>query len=644
MSSLDLIESFPPTQQRWEAPPVALTADAVYECERRGLEYRLPADLRRVPQFDARQQSYWNDELGWFDLLDDLLCQSLPELPATGTRPALLYARWLKSALDPLFIRGCELASVLADPSEIDRVVLWREQDGRTAAPGGLPDSTRILFAGRSLFSRLLPLFSDKAGIPHHEQIVTGPAPPQSSGRGLLDSVRPVAGGLWRRWRSSSLPRGASGGLTLLFMHAGYDMRPLLAASLARGHRCLLYDGDAVFDVTGRVPRKLAVLPHADMLDARFGEAARIITRDESPLWEWPNSWFGLPVSDLLRPGITYFIERILPELLTLTAQFLALYERTDVDYVLAPVLAQPPQFAAVDAARQIDRTQRVFIEHGDSALDASAVVLLELFQFDHYFSVSAESGEFFRQSGERHGRHVAEIHVGSYRWQANRRMRERRRWRRPPVRFADGRPTVVYAITHIVADHRYLFGDERYVRDAFYSDPWYHGLQRRIVDVLASDSRFNFVIKMFPGAAWLSGPIERYVAERGASNLHISRHPFTQWLPWADRVILDFPSTAVYETAIAGVPFLCLLYPGLALRASALDEIAPWTRWFEGQDDAQRAVAEFLDAAHLPAPELRPAGRDILETLEGLVRVPTGRAAGGTAGAGAAGQAASRP
>jgi len=173
-------------------------------------------------------------------------------------------------------------------------------------------------------------------------------------------------------------------------------------------------------------------------------------------------------------------------------------------------------------------------------------------------------------------------------------------------------RPTVVYAVTSLARDQRYL-------NNASYSDPWYYVVQTSIVDVLVQQHRVNVILKLFPGPPEVTGPIAQYAEDQAAPNLRISRHPFVAWLPWATRVILDFPSTALYEAAVARLPLLCLLYKEFDDRPEALQEIKEWTAWFEDPADAAAATLEFLNLQRPPAATLEPASADIVSTLEGL-------------------------
>jgi hypothetical protein len=110
---------------------------------------------------------------------------------------------------------------------------------------------------------------------------------------------------------------------------------------------------------------------------------------------------------------------------------------------------------------------------------------------------------------------------------------------------------------------------------------------------------------------------LHAHALERVNGRVHVTDVPFVQWLPYVDRVLLDFPSTASFEAAVAGVPSLTLVDSQLQLRESALSELGAHAARFAAQEEALAAVRRFLDTDAPPAPTLRPEGDDLVELLE---------------------------
>ncbi len=445
----------------------------------------------------------------------------------------------------------------------------------------------------------------------------------QSGDAGLRDSTR-----LRQRFLVKRRP------LTMLFLNTGYDMEHLLKAARHSGHRCLLKDGNEVVDVTRFFKKTIGKLScgvsnnklsEVNLAFLRWAKVANIIGESEHVLWQWPNEWYKIPISDILAPRLKYWVANVLPVLVSQTHEWLRIYEQESVDFVVTPILWDLADFSAIAARQMANSTESVHIEHGDSPLALKTWDLLNLFHFDHYFAPHHEVGEYFRKRQTCYARPTAKVHVGSYRWHVHAGLSRRPRiyfersghsvrlnMGSPPSKIPCSRPIVIYLVTATGGDYRYL-------NNAFYPDTWYYQLQTRIVDSFVGKDQYTFVVKLFPGDAKFSNPVVDFLHDLAAENIHTSRAPFVQWLPWADRVIIDFPSTGLYEAALAGVPFHLLLHENLKVRAAALEKLRPWTTVFTDPEEAVQAIDTFLRAKVTREPVMRPEGDNILTTLESI-------------------------
>lgn len=628
---------------------VALTPLACYQLTRLRKPHAVPSDFASESVLAGLEDRYWEEQLEWLDHLDQLLWREIPALEQRGIRAASLYGYFLKISLDILFIRGFELAALLDQGYR--QVILWRRE---VVEP---PLDSTLLFRGPSVYSRLLPQFCRARGMGYQARAVPGPSavpavrrpgtmfgvPVRHRARRLLHDIAQFREAAIRTVGLSRRPDPGPR-LTLLFRTTGYDLGPLLRAARGSGHRCLLMDGDRVVDVTGLVRRTVTAGGAPDPRSAasdrsgdasEWTDAAHRTTAPESTIWRWPNAWYDLPLSEILAPRLAYWMTSVVPRLAALTDRFVRLLRDEQIDFVVAPHIADLSTCAAIAAARTLPRSRSVHIEHGDSLLALKVWDLLNLFHFDDYFVPHAEVAAYFRSRRECYARPTAQVHVGSYRWQSHgRRARApqmaversrrgaangdpgRRRGSPPP------RPIVVYLLTG-------TGGDARYLNSAWYPDPWYYQLQTRIVDVFAGRDDYTFVVKLFPSDGHILNPIAEYVRDLGRKHIRVSRAPFTRWLPRADRVIIDFPSTGLYETAVAGVPFHLLLHAKFRFRPAALEPLRPWTTIFTQTQEAVQAVEQFLRGDVTRGQVLHPEGADILRTLEGLAG-RTGEAASG--------------
>ncbi len=624
---------------------VALTPQACHLLSRMKIPYHLTSEFASESELEKLEDNYWEKQLAWFDQFDDLLWQELPELKDAGIRPACLYGYFLKICLDNLFIRGFEIASLLQRPYR--RVILWRQD-----ASEPLLDPT-LFYRGPSVYSRLLPLFCRKLRIHYQESFTSSSDTLQSQRRiapilgfpvprlllyrftsmlinGLQINSKTLRTVIPTRQHSSVSCRP----LTLLFLKSGYDMKHLLKDAKNNGHRCLVRQGNEVVDVTGFFRKRIARLdsgvptdkvPEMNLMRSRYEKVANVISEPEHNLWQWPDGWHNVPMSQILAPRLKYWLTGALPVLVNQAHEWLRIFKQERIDFVVTPTLWDLADFSAITASQMTDFTERVHIEHGDSPLALKTWDLLNLFHFDHYFAPHHEVGEYFRERQTCYARPTAKVHVGSYRWHANAGLSRRPRiyfersghsvrlnMGSPPSKIPCSRPIVVYLVTATGWDTRYL-------NSSLYPDTWYYHLQARIVESFAGKDQYTFVVKLLPGDAKFSNPVVDFVRDLAAENIHTSRAPFVQWLPWADRVIIDFPSTGLYEAALAGVPFHLLLHESFKVRRGALEKLRPWTTVFTDPEEAVQAIDAFLLAKVNRETVMHPEGDDILTTLESI-------------------------
>lgn len=625
MKHLVLVEEAPTDFSTGSADDVvALTPSASYGLDKRGVAYRIPADFGTEEGLQEVEDGFWEDELAWLDQVDAMLQERRAELSARAIRPAVLYGYHLKTLLDNLFIRGFEIMTLLT--RGYGRVVLW---PGRSGLPA--TDFLRSSLEQSAVYARVLKHVCACRGIEYEE---LGSPDLAREGKGHLRFyLSSLKAGLRRRqWALEALFRGVrppQRRLGLLFLEEGPYLGDLLGQAVRAGHRCLVLRGDRVIDLS-RGGRCLWRLEKKGRIDGARVEpwyaVAEELFSPESPIWKWPDGWFGCSMSPLLAGVLKMWVTQEVAGLIDWSDAFYRFYRKEGIDFVLTPFLTQKLHFPAVAACYRPDSAQSVLVADGDGPDAAKAWDLTELFRAQHYFVPDHEFADYFRQRRSLYPtRLTARIHVESGRWRSYTRLAQKphvylQRWEgrpsvrfnRPPLRVPNDRPIVVYVVARMEMDARLL-------NYSMFPETWYYRLQTSILRVFASLPEYTFVIKLFPTPNTACTTIEQTVADLGAKNLFISRSPFRRWLPWADRVILDTPSTPLYEAALAGVPFHQLVYRRLAMRSAALAKFADWLTCFDEPEEAAAAVQNYLRFPHRGKPFLQPEGEDFTTTLAAL-------------------------
>lgn len=605
---------------------VALTAGACHELERRGIAYRPLWTFAADALDPVRDDRYWHDQQRWLADIDWQLTAALPG-PAPRVGAAIVSGYFLKHLVDSAVIRCREAAALLCEP--FDRVVFWPDRNWRERSA--------------SLLTTVLPLMCSARGLAYQEcgfdrsaYALSQPEllPPVAGDAGLRRRLQWMAAAA-RRWSLASLSlHRARRPLTLLFLHRHYDCGVVLEQALKAGHRCLMVTRRgadyAVVDAAAPGPGRASLLPRVRIAaQPQWQAAVDALVAPDSSIWQWPNEACGVDVAGLLSSRLRRWAEGAAPAALEIAYALAPLLERERVDFVLTSALVNEVHQGGVLAAHLAPRTGSVLIAHGDGPDAARAWDLHELFPVDHYFVPNAGFVSYFEQRRREAGRPAARVHAGSERWSEYERLDRRplatlNRWdggvrlrlRRPPLPLPSRCPLLLYVCAWPEADWRYLDKPS-------YDETWYYQLQQAIVRVFRECRDYNYVLKLYPDPRADTGGIRQFIDDLGASHILVSRAPLVSWLPWASRVLLDKPSTSLYQTALSGRDFHLLLSRQLPMWQEGLEPFRRHLSEFDTFDQAAAAVRAYLPSPPQPRLMIPRAGRSILEGLS-IVRDET--------------------
>jgi hypothetical protein len=223
---------------------------------------------------------------------------------------------------------------------------------------------------------------------------------------------------------------------------------------------------------------------------------------------------------------------------------------------------------------------RRTLVQHGDHLFPYDFWLVTETQNFDRLlYSDPTVAGDLSKGAAE------LGLPAPAFEFDAPRARELRRRRHR---RHAGATDTVVYVPAPLTGD---TVGP-----DGTFDDAWYHRWHLRLLDAMAAWSDVRFIWKGLPDSDLALDPVPTIIAERALSNVEYRSASFLRVLPDAGRALIDFPSTALYETVHAGRPVLALAFRRFArLRPSAATLFAPVLRVCEDEDEALTHVDEFL-------------------------------------------------
>ena len=87
-------------------------------------------------------------------------------------------------------------------------------------------------------------------------------------------------------------------------------------------------------------------------------------------------------------------------------------------------------------------------------------------------------------------------------------------------------------------------------------------------------------------------------INDRGCKNIKYATEPFVKWIKKTDLVLLDYPSTALYEAAVSGLPVMSLYYaPFNVVRESAIKLFGRSLQAFSSFAEGIAKMDDFLNS-----------------------------------------------
>lgn len=546
---------------------VGLTPSACWALDEAHVPHEIIEDFIDLPQIVRDAERFASGARRWIDAVDDWLS---PQFDVPGMRPALAYYAQLFPTISAVALRARELSEVLDRLRPAHVTYVWNAEATDVVRP------TLSYALTPSLFSRLTPLMAARRGIAFDQRVVPKPAPPFTTSpprRSLRawTASRPQVFRAFSDWQSIRATRRAkrSISLRLLFLNLNGYLRKMMTESVRAG-ACAYYrsDTDIIRQHVGW-HRSVAGAPNVEAPPLAFDDQrfdAFVATLGDL---------CGTDVSTIFGSRLRYFVKTLSPGMAQAAVSFRRLFERFEIDAVVMSNRTSIADYAAVEAARLSAGTRAVYVNHGDDVFDQRWRETL-VDQFDVFYEASDEVAQHLRS------RPLARAAIAQ---QSDRySLLPRRR-----QHGAASRPVLVYVPM--------MFGwDDTLWNEALCPDTWYFRWQVDLARYLAKRTDYDIVWKAFPQSGSTPDPMPAVLNSTGVDHIRYQTEPFIHWIPRADRVLIDFPSTAAYEAAVAGLPVLSLYAPALCrLRPHARESFGASLRPFASAEEGLRIVEEFL-------------------------------------------------
>lgn len=599
------VENYDPALKYGDGTVVSFSPRVSYQLARRNISYRIPEDFYSEKELRQGEDEYFFEQLRWIDGLDEFLRSRIAYFEANSIRLARIYYNRIKYLVDPALIQAYILGRIierLPAGSEIVYVKFQDKELPRTMEGFKFDEEA-------ACFSVLLPLlcarrpsirysfhFFEAFGNTPGPAGAVKPSPVKIAAKWFAD-LAPLRSaylffkyGGWRYWG-----RGAVEKTKVLFLHAGsLHLDPVIRDFLAAGADVSLLLGGRIFDL--KRPWIVEVL--AGKNDLAGGTLERLkkdidaCFRDFSGAPEnilsWVNRRSGLDLTAFLKPFFESFLRDTSEAVVSRSLAFEDFYRRRKIRCVVTHTSSDLNSKSAVVAARRSGTVRSVCIQHGCDVFQDKIWHITEMDPFDFYLATDGISAVKYRRGASVAYVKKCAVFESPHYLEAVGRISQR------PGKKAGGYGRTVLYLPTTLSMHA------RYFNNMVYPILWYFEYLKKLLDYFEGrkgEPRFIYKHRVLR-RKYYEESIIPHIADRGFKHISVSTLPVAEALAGVDAVILDRPTTALFEAVSSGLPVLCL-YPRM-VEYEVMDEaklqFGRSLQVFEDAQDACLKIDEFLD------------------------------------------------
>jgi len=635
MNNMDycLVEDFNPEFDYGKINPVALTPEAYYQMQKRLIHCASIDSYYNESDLVASEDAYFFQRLEWMERLDQYLKSTTSHFNGISIGPHRTYYKFFKQVVDSVIIASYILSSFIrkTKPRKIIYLCKKSKSEGFHSGFTVLPPAERPAY--KSLYLQLLPLICKANGIPFYlvgfqeaspsdqEKVLE---PVKANIKDVVKSSMFFKPGvsLYRRFADirnyellnllkSKSPK--TGKIRIMFNRLDDKLVGLVASLLEHGHEVYIKQGKSILKCTPFGLRSVTELKidGDSKLSRQISDACSIAAKEigtQENLFNWVNHRCGFDVRELIVPKFESFINNQCREFLFFINEFKEFYKKYRIDFVVTMFEVFPDEFAMISAASLNGATKTIHLQHGETIYPMSPIG--EFDRYDYYFSSEQGIDNYLKRVAGDGYLKGCQVHQASFRYTEYKDVRLLRK--NKPMN--PKKKTVVFV-------PKICTWDKRYFNFPYYSPTWHYKLQKAIVELFAQRHDYEFIFKAAPQSDHIRNPMGSYILDKAFPNIRVSSSNLIDHLKRADRVIIDYPSTPMYEAAAAEVPMLVLRPQAYKSRDDeVLNLFSVTLQPFTDIDDAIVSISNFLNDDPkkyiIRLPEVNSDMRGVLEAL----------------------------
>jgi hypothetical protein len=304
-----------------------------------------------------------------------------------------------------------------------------------------------------------------------------------------------------------------------------------------------------------------------------------------SQVFKWIRDRAHIDTTPILKPFFEHFLIHDIPKILEDSLSMRDFFKRANIQNVIGRSNSDRESQGPLIAAKFMRAARSLCLEHASLAVDNEAFGVFDTETYNFTFARDPISESFLNDSITHRYASDCKIARSMHYLKDIRRRAGRHQPKRPPV-------TVVYI--------EKKFSDRvRAFNNMVYPIVWYFEFQKSLIDFFETKKNFKFIYKhaKSPKQDWAKSSILQYIYEKKASNITVFQGELMKLFPSVDRVIMDYPSGALFEAVVAGKSVFCFFPEYFRILPEAKRIFKNSFEPFHHPKDAISALDGFLDS-----------------------------------------------
>jgi len=574
---------------------IALTPLASFQLDMAGVTYNDLNDYYDEKNFLNKENEFYQDQLKWFEKYDTFLWKYFPEAKEKNIKLASNYYFYLKIMIDSI-IQRCITINSFIEKVKPDCIIYvsFNYDDDKL----NISQFPTLFINCQSLFSRLFPLFCKKYNIKFERIIIKEN---DKLKKNNIETKKLIKNNIIKIKNIRIIKYLYYYYKILhLFKNNNYNKKMNLFFLKLSGNNVIDVIKDAqiadckiyykidkkIFNNNNFIPENIEnkLTNRIDRFNININELERDLL-NEKDILGWVDDYCGINVSSIILPRLLYFIQDYCPKYLSFVNNYIDFYNKYNIDMVLTPHTVTADEFAAITATKYSIKTKSICLQHGDSAFSYKIWDNIEYSVYDCYLSSDHEMENYIKER-------IKKINISTKVYQYSYRLEKlpkNYKYRKNNNNKKE-KKVLIYVPTIYPWDIKIWF-------ESILPDTWYYRWQKELFDYLSKRNDFDIIWKGIPGSNQTYDPMPDLIKFRDSKNIKYAIEPFIKWIKKADLVLMDFPSTPLYEAAWSGLPVLSLYYePYNKIRETAKKLFGNSLQSFGSFDEGIKKIDDYLN------------------------------------------------